>query len=436
MAIPIFGVIGAFGLVGTVFQFFPPLGDIWSRITYSTYQTRLPTIAELVAFRYRKLISDELFYDLIKQSGISQEDAERYYKAGEALISMGDLIIAYRRKIIDEKEFYEEAERLGWNKERVNNLLQITQFYPSPSDLITWQAREVYEPESVRKYGLEDELDRIEKEPFYKAGFTDEQIRNYWVAHWEHPPWTVIREMLHRRLITENDVWDWFRLVEIPPYWRDNYIKIAYNPLTRVDVRRMYKLGVLSKSDVKKRYEHLGYSPEDAELLADFVEKYERRDIDEERKRYRRLTRSMVARALRENVIDESKLKKYLLRLGYTEHDAEVIVKTEKARLIRERNRETLKYLTLAYSEGKIEEGDLVSELAKMPLTTRQYEYHLEKIKQARERKVTSPSVKDIEEFFKKDIIDVEEAENMLRVKGFNDRHIECYINLWTGVKK
>ncbi|GAH56541.1 unnamed protein product, partial [marine sediment metagenome] len=35
-----------------------------------------------------------------------------------------------------------------------------------------------------------------------------------------------IIEMLHRGIITEQDVKDWFPLVEIAPFWAENLIKI------------------------------------------------------------------------------------------------------------------------------------------------------------------------------------------------------------------
>ncbi|GAI33122.1 unnamed protein product, partial [marine sediment metagenome] len=32
------------------------------------------------------------------------------------------------------------------------------------------------------------------------------------------------------------DVWEWFRMVEIPPFWRENLTKLIWEIPTRVDV--------------------------------------------------------------------------------------------------------------------------------------------------------------------------------------------------------
>lgn len=160
---------------------------------------------------------------------------------------------------------FNDLKDQGTSDDRIDALLDATLFYPGPADLIRWQAREVFEPEMVRKYGLDDEFGGIDLEPFHKAGMTDEQTLNYWRAHWEHASWMQIVEMLHRGLLEEQDVYDWFRLVEIPPYWRDNLIKTAYTWPTRVDVRRFYDLQTIDEARLREVYSGMGYRGQNLE---------------------------------------------------------------------------------------------------------------------------------------------------------------------------
>ena len=141
----------------------------------------------------------------------------------------------------------------------IATLKQVSRFYPDPADLINWQAKEVFEPEMISRYGLDDEYGSIDKEPFYKAGMTDEQILNYWRAHWEHASWMQVVEMLHRGLLTEEQVWDWFRVVEIPPFWRQNLIETAYTWPTRVDVRRWWDMRTIDETELRRLYSGMGY---------------------------------------------------------------------------------------------------------------------------------------------------------------------------------
>jgi len=169
------------------------------------------------------------------------------------------VITAWRRDKPTYEWLFDDLKDQGWHDERIEALKFLTQFYPGPADLIRWQAREVFEPEMIARYGLDSEFEAIEKEPFYKAGMTDEQILNYWRAHWEHASWMQVVEMLHRGLLTEEEVYDWFRVVEIPPFWRDLLIKTAYTWPTRVDVRRWWDMRTIDETELRRLYSGMGY---------------------------------------------------------------------------------------------------------------------------------------------------------------------------------
>ncbi|GAH42800.1 unnamed protein product, partial [marine sediment metagenome] len=171
----------------------------------------------------------------------------------------GMIITAWRRDPATYEKYFDDLKDQGWDPDRIEALKFATLFYPAPADLIRWQAREVFEPEMIERYGLDSEFEAIEKEPFYKAGMTDEQILNYWRAHWEHASWMQVVEMLHRGLMTEAEVWDWFRVVEIPPFWRQLLIDTAYTWPTRVDVRRWWDMRTIDETELRRLYSGMGY---------------------------------------------------------------------------------------------------------------------------------------------------------------------------------
>ena len=175
------------------------------------------------------------------------------------ILDPAQVITAWRRDPAKYAMFLEDLKYAGWTDERIEALKFVTLFYPPPADLVRWQAREVFEPSMIEKYGLDSELGEVEREPFYRAGMTDEQIVNFWRAHWEHASWMQVVEMLHRGLITEQDVWDWFRVVEIPPYWRQHLIDSAYTWPTRVDVRRWWDMRTIDEPRLRELYSGMGY---------------------------------------------------------------------------------------------------------------------------------------------------------------------------------
>ena len=148
------------------------------------------------------------------------------------------VIVAWRRDPEKYAYLIDDLKDQGWSDDRIEALKFFTLIYPSRQDLQRYTAKEALEPEAISKYGLMDEFDRLDLTLFDKIGVERETARLDWIAHWEHASWMQVVEMLHRGLITESEVWDWFRLVEIPPFWRQLLIDTAYTWPTRVDVRR------------------------------------------------------------------------------------------------------------------------------------------------------------------------------------------------------
>lgn len=145
---------------------------------------------------------------------------------------------------------------------------QYKTFIPPAADLVRWQAHEVFEPSMRAKYGLDAEKEELVRKWFYEDGLSDEMIDNYWADHWEHASWIQVIEMLHRGELTEDEVREWFKLVEIPPYWRQKLINVSWNVPTRVDVRRWWDMRTIDEARLKEIYAWLGYHGKD---LDDYV---------------------------------------------------------------------------------------------------------------------------------------------------------------------
>ncbi|KKK86349.1 hypothetical protein LCGC14_2764130, partial [marine sediment metagenome] len=175
------------------------------------------------------------------------------------------IITAWRRDPEKYAWLFDDLKDQGWTEERISAVKFLTEFMPSPQDLVNWQAKEVFEPKMIERYGLDDEFEGLDLSLFAKVGVSEEHAKNYWRAHWEHASWMQVVEMLHRGQLTEAEVWEWFRLVEIPPFWRDKLIAISWNVPTRVDVRRWWDLRTIDEPRLREIYTAQGYHDKDLE---------------------------------------------------------------------------------------------------------------------------------------------------------------------------
>jgi len=172
----------------------------------------------------------------------------------------------WRRGFPDEErkdEWWQDLLDQGWSEERIGGLQELAQLLPTPQEAIAFLAHEVFEPEMIEKYGLDSEFEALDLTIPRKIGMTDEMSLNFWRNHWQHASWMQIVEMRRRELITDDDVWEWFRLVEIPPYWREKLTALIWEIPTRVDVRRWYDMGTIDETELRSIYGRRGYHGKD-----------------------------------------------------------------------------------------------------------------------------------------------------------------------------
>ena len=277
------------------------------------------------------------------------------------------VITAWRRDPEKYNQYFQDLKEQGWSDDRIEALKFVTQFYPAPADLVNWQAKEVFEPAMREKYGLGAEIGELEREDFYKAGMDDKQIDNFWMAHWQHPELRTVIEMLRRTDFTEDDMREWFRLVEIPPYWRQKLIDISYEVPTRVDVRRWWDMRTISKERLREIYQHQGYHGEDlddyvrwtmvytdfpmmitrwkngwiteqavrdwlagldipAERIDHFIEEKLKADQPERTAAERDITKTDIIKGVKQGVITRAQGIELLVDMGYSEDEADYIL--------------------------------------------------------------------------------------------------------------
>ena len=103
------------------------------------------------------------------------------------IIPVDALITLHYRKMIDDEFFYSEMAKWGFDEEQANRLVKSYLYYPSPTDFIRFAVRDVFREDIVKKYGYDNEWDKIEKgikEYVEKAGIDLNVLRWYWRAHW------------------------------------------------------------------------------------------------------------------------------------------------------------------------------------------------------------------------------------------------------------
>jgi len=78
-------------------------------------------------------------------------------------------------------------------------------------------------------------------------------------------------ELLHRGEITEKDMYEWYRLVEIPPHWRDKLTSISWDLPNRIELRMMARYGLVDKAFLIEQLKMVGLREDFRDIAADMM---------------------------------------------------------------------------------------------------------------------------------------------------------------------
>ena len=240
---------------------------------------------QLLALWRRNFIDESYLDTYLHLHGLGDDDIKQLKSLTEIRLDPMSWVTAFRRKYEDFAKIEDDLKHQGWNEDRIKALKFTTLFIPTADEQTLWLAREVYEPLMVDRYGLGDELPVYEDTDFDQVGVTPAQMANKWAAHWEHASFMQVIEMLHRGTLSldrempeppstkggwatrdaegEEALYDWYRLVEIPPFWRDRLTAMSWNVPTRVDVRRWWDMRTIDEAELYNVYHRQGYHGKD-----------------------------------------------------------------------------------------------------------------------------------------------------------------------------
>lgn len=283
---------------------------------------QLLPVGEVVTGFNWGLIERQEATETIRKLGYTEQDAERLLSIGKAVPNEQDVLSWWLRGLINDDMLTVLLQRRGHTEDAIDLYRSSAFFIPPVQDLISMAVREVFSPEVAERFGQFEDFPKEFEQWAARQGVSEQWARNYWAAHWALPSVQMGFEMLHRRIIDEADLKLLMRSQDIMPFWRDRLIQLSYSPLTRVDIRRIHAMGLMSDDDVRNAYLDLGYSQDNATLLMEFTRQLNSPPPADQPDDLEQLSRSQVIGFLEDGVIDQTKAIQLLIDQGYTEEAA------------------------------------------------------------------------------------------------------------------
>jgi len=401
---------------------YPP--DLGDKIL-KTFESILDVSTITTLWHRGKLKTEDAVKEL-KARGYTEARAHNILTASLSLLSPDMIRNLYLRKEIDEATHDKLLQAHGLTDEQIGYIKKLYEIIPPVSDIITMAVREAFTPEIAERFGQYQDFPEEFAEWAEKQGLSREWALRYWAAHWSLPSVTQGYEMLHRGVITEDELRMLMRAQDIMPFWRDKLIQISYSPFTRVDVRRMYKEGVIDREDVKRTYLDLGYDDWHAEKLTEWT-------IKEALSEDRKLTRSLIEGLYKRGIFTESEAKDALIAIGYRPEIAEIIVTKAQYDLEYKYKDRIIAAVRKQYLKGLISENDAVATLSRINMLSTEieqliYEWRLEK-----QAQVETLSAGELKELARKKVIGHDMFIDKMTQIGYTKNDAEL---LWQATQK
>ena len=363
-----------------------------------------------------------------------------YYKPK---LSVTDLLEAEKRIENLDIDVDEELKAHGFNDKEISVLRELSYAYPSPTDFIRFAVRDVFTKDKETQEALSAEFPEDIVRYAEKAGMRKDVLEWYWKAHWELPSPTQVYEMLHRlnpdvlkvrgsaykemgleldKLQTTKETVEFYlKQADYDKRWRQRLLAISYNPLTRVDLRRIYELGLIDDNELLARLMEVGYTKKDAELMLEFYKTFRQEEA-------RTFAKTEIKYLFYYGIINETEAKIMLERLGYTEEDAKTMIELWKVKLAEKDMRETQKFVRDAYALGEITRTEAEAMLREAGLSEEVIAVVLDKEDKRKLKSQKLPSASTVVKWLKNGIITEDKAREILRSINVKEEYIEYYI--------
>jgi len=399
----------------------------------------------------------------LEYAGFTHEQIDQLLALRQQLLNVGETVALWRRDKLDDDEFNTRLEALGFLGENQEHIRTLAYAVPGIQDVILFGVREVFDLDFAIEFGqLEGASDSqialvrdklggfgsgIEGSiaamvHFAKqSGLSEEWALAYWASHWRLPSITSLFAMVHRLApdivdakaddfkamgidpeglkFTIPELQRQLRAQDFTPAFRERLTALSFRPLTRVDIRRMNKVGLLDIEQVTRRYRELGFSPDDAALMAAFTLEFNREPEEEDDKETKELTRTQVLNFMENGHLNEVEAQELLEDIGYIPSVAEVFIALKQLDILASVQRQKIKAIRERFNAGLIPFNEAVTSLDMLNLPALQRDAILADMEAEIAGRVRMPTPAQLKELAENNVITHAEYVQTLTDLGF-----------------
>ena len=449
----------------------------FERLRQNSFEWTRPTqldVGSTLEFIRRFPDETDTVLNNLERGGLAQDKIDSLLRIRHTPLQMLDNLDAWRREEIDEPALDIRLRANGLSSEDGALAKRLSRRIPPIQDLILFAVRGVFDVEESRRFGEFEGLPPAIENQFISAfdieggdfsrqvqvfadaatklGLPTEWIAAYWTAHWRLPSLQNAYQMFHRLApdIVDAEAADFVadgfnpedlkfdrasldrlvRAADFSGFWRDKLSAIAFNPLTRVDIRRMHKLGILDNEAVHRAYRKVGFSPSDASKMLAFTVAFNGEPDRSQTDEIRALTKAQILDFVESELFTEAEGIASLEGIGYDTFAATGFVDLELTKRDRNLQKVAINLVEERVLAGLIDLNEATLQLDTLGVPAAQKAGVLRALDVKLAKRTRQPSRAELDAFFGGQIITEDEYKTGLLSLGYPDDWADKFVRL------
>lgn len=418
-------VIAGLHIVTTVFAHASVSSEKTRQTANETIRPYLQDLNTLIRQYYRDVNSQLPVIKEMRKMGIPDFKITEYIDNAKYFLPVDILARLWHREEITNKEFNQGLRDNTLDESDIKRIKPALYVYPNVSDLVSFAVREVFSPELAAELGLYSDMPGDFISEAKKAGLKEEYAKMYWAAHWQPVPLGQAFEMFHRQVIDKKQLIDLIRVNDYMPNFREELVEISYSPILRIDLRRMYRSGLIDFEELVKGNMDLGYNEDDAEKIAIWTD-------EEYANENKEITKSDIISLYVLGHFTYQAAYDALIDTGYNEYSATDLLLKEDLKAAQKKQKRLISIYKKAYMHSTLEVNDIKANLLSAGLGIKEIDNIIADWSVERKEPLKYLSPKQIEDIFKNGIWEIDETSEYLLKIGYSEYDTQSLLTLWS----
>jgi len=342
--------------------------------------------------------------------------------ASEQRLGATEVITLWLRKEIGDDELRVRLVQQGIADSQIPDLKKLSYGIPGPGDLVRFALREAWRDDIAGQWGYDQGQPDAFKTWMAKQGYGPEWAQAFWRSHWEIPSISMLFEMMQRGVISQAQLVDGLKINDLAPGWIPHLTKISYNLLTRVDVKRALRYGLITPERALLEYQHQGYTDPDAAILRDVAIK---ETIDETSG----LTQASIVAAYKKRRLSRAEATSMLASIGTMANVADFQLEQADLDVADGLLDKRIALVQKRFVQGLISENDASIELSQLGVGGDESRVYLDTWKLSLQTTSKRPSRANLDSFFEQGTISSDTYRSEMSLLGYDVTYIGWYLS-------